>query len=89
MLSVASSCATIKIFVFRLPSSVKSSSCDIILTSFIVGACWFWYTVYSYTCDPADQILAMEHAKGTLFYADVQTGGRYPEGPHIYKKDGL
>ena len=35
--------------------------------------------VYTYTCDPADQIMAMERQQNTLWYSDVQTGGRYPE----------
>ena len=32
-----------------------------------------------YTCDPADQILALERSQQTIWYADVQTGGHYPE----------
>lgn len=34
--------------------------------------------MYAYTCDPADQLMVMEQAHGTLWFSDVQTGGKYP-----------
>ncbi|MEQ3467964.1 family 1 glycosylhydrolase [Enterococcus cecorum] len=35
--------------------------------------------IYTYTCDPKDALKVMEAQQNELFYADVQTGGRYPE----------
>ena len=43
-----------------------------------VGQMLAYQPMYAYTCDPADQLLVMEAAQTTLFYADVQTGGHYP-----------
>ena len=43
-----------------------------------VGQMLAYGPVYTYTCDPADQILALESQQGTLWYSDVQTGGHYP-----------
>ncbi|ERL08666.1 putative 6-phospho-beta-glucosidase [Olsenella profusa F0195] len=44
-----------------------------------VGQMLAYQPLYAYTCDPADQLKVMEDGHGTLFYSDVQTGGRYPE----------
>ena len=33
---------------------------------------------YAMTCDPNDQVLVMERNHSTLWYSDVQTGGKYP-----------
>lgn len=44
-----------------------------------VGQMLAYGPVYTYTCDPADQIMALERQQMTLFYSDVQTGGHYPE----------
>jgi 6-phospho-beta-glucosidase len=33
---------------------------------------------YGYSCNPKDQILAMEKDRNALFYSDVQVGGYYP-----------
>ena len=44
-----------------------------------VGQMLAYGPVYTYTCDPADQILALERSQETIWYADVQTGGHYPE----------
>lgn len=43
-----------------------------------VGQMLLYPCNYAMTCDPADQLLAMEKLQETLFYADVQTGGFYP-----------
>lgn len=43
-----------------------------------VGQMLAYQPTYAYTCDPADQIMNMEAQHGTLWYADVQTGGAYP-----------
>lgn len=43
-----------------------------------VGQMLAYQPMYAYTCDPADQLLVMENAHGTLWFSDVQTGGHYP-----------
>lgn len=43
-----------------------------------VGQMLAYAPIYTYSCDPADQILALEMSQKTLFYSDVQTGGEYP-----------
>lgn len=43
-----------------------------------VGQMLLYQPTYAFTCDPADQIMVMENQHKSLFYADVQTGGRYP-----------
>ena len=43
-----------------------------------VGQMLAYQPIYGLTCDPADQVLAMELQHKTLFYSDVQTGGKYP-----------
>ena len=43
-----------------------------------VGQMLAYQPTYAYTCDPADQLLVMEAAHKSLWYADVQTGGAYP-----------
>jgi len=43
-----------------------------------VGQMLAYQPIYAYTCDPNDQLMAMEMAQNSLFYSDVQTGGHYP-----------
>jgi 6-phospho-beta-glucosidase len=43
-----------------------------------VGQMLAFLTVYPYTCDPYDQIKALEEMHKVFFYSDVQTGGAYP-----------
>ena len=43
-----------------------------------VGQMLAYQPMYAYTCDPADQLMVMEQAHGTLWFSDVQTGGKYP-----------
>lgn len=45
----------------------------------LIGQMLAYGPTYSYTCDPADQIMALEKEQTTLWYSDVQTGGFYPE----------
>lgn len=45
----------------------------------LIGQMLAYGPTYSYTCDPADQIMALEREQTTLWYSDVQTGGFYPE----------
>lgn len=55
-----------------------------------VGQMLAYQPLYAYTCDPADQLKVMEDGHGTLFYSDVQTGGRYPEYRlRQYERDGI
>ena len=55
-----------------------------------VGMMLAYMPSYALTCAPDDLILALEHEKGTLFYADVQTGGHYPEYKLIeYREKGI
>ena len=44
-----------------------------------VGQMLAYAPTYPFTADPADDLLCMERQHGTLWYADVQTGGYYPE----------
>ena len=43
-----------------------------------VGQMLSYQPIYAMTCDPKDQVLAMETSHDTLWYSDVQTGGKYP-----------
>jgi 6-phospho-beta-glucosidase len=43
-----------------------------------VGQMLAYQPTYAYTCDPLDQVAVMESSQTSLFYSDVQTGGRYP-----------
>lgn len=46
--------------------------------------------IYTYTCDPKDAIKVMEAQQEELFFADVQTGGRYPEYRlKKYEREGI
>ena len=55
-----------------------------------VGQMLAYTPMYTYSCDPADQILAMEMSQRTLFYSDVQTGGSYPEYRlKKYEREGI
>ena len=55
-----------------------------------VGQMLAYQPLYAYTCDPADQLKVMEDGHRTLFYSDVQTGGRYPEYRlRQYERDGI
>ena len=44
----------------------------------MVGQMLAYQPSYAMTCDPADQLLLLEAQHKSLWYADVQTGGRYP-----------
>ncbi len=44
-----------------------------------VGQMLAYQPVYALTADPADQLAALKQMDRTLFYSDVQTGGRYPD----------
>lgn len=55
-----------------------------------VGQMLQYNPIYAATCDPADQVRAMEARRTQLFYADVQTGGFYPEWRLIsYEREGI
>lgn len=43
-----------------------------------VGQMLAYVPIYTLTCDPADQIRALESQQKSLFFSDVQTGGQYP-----------
>ena len=43
-----------------------------------VGQMLGFCVTYSYTCDPADDLMVLERNHNALWYADVQTGGHYP-----------
>lgn len=43
-----------------------------------VGQMLAYQPNYAMTCDPNDQVLVMERNHSTLWYSDVQTGGKYP-----------
>lgn len=43
-----------------------------------VGQMLAYQPLYTFTCDPADQLMQMQAEHNTLWYADVQTGGAYP-----------
>ena len=43
-----------------------------------VGQMIAYHPDYAYSCDPKDQILVMEKQHETLWFCDVQTGGKYP-----------
>ena len=43
-----------------------------------VGQMLAYQPIYAYTCDPEDQLLALKNAQNTLWFSDVQTGGKYP-----------
>ena len=56
----------------------------------MVGQMLAYQPVYGLTCDPADQVYVMEEQHKTLFYSDVQTGGRYPAYKlKEYERDGI
>ncbi len=55
-----------------------------------VGQMLAYQPTYTYTCDPADQVYVMEAEHKTLFYSDVQTGGKYPAYRlKQYERDGI
>ena len=43
-----------------------------------VGQMIAYHPAYTYSCDPADQVLVMNKQHDILWYCDVQTGGKYP-----------
>ena len=56
----------------------------------MVGQMLAYQPTYAYTCDPADQLLVMEAAHRSLWYADVQTGGAYPAYKlKEYEREGI
>lgn len=55
-----------------------------------VGQMLAYTPIYGYTCDPVDQLMVMEATHTTLFYSDVQTGGKYPEYRlKKYEREGI
>lgn len=44
----------------------------------MVGQMLAYMPVYGYSCNPKDQLLAMERERDALFFSDVQVGGFYP-----------
>lgn len=55
-----------------------------------VGQMLAYQPLYSYTCDPVDQVKIMEMNQKMLFYSDVQTGGKYPEYRwKKYEREGI
>ena len=55
-----------------------------------VGMMLAYQPIYTLTCDPADQLYVMEAAHQTLFYSDVQVGGRYPAYKlKVYERNGV
>ena len=44
----------------------------------MVGQMLAYMPVYGYTCNPKDQLLALEKEREALFFSDVQVGGYYP-----------
>lgn len=55
-----------------------------------VGQMLAYSPIYPYTCDPADQVEIMKAQQETLFYSDVQVGGRYPEYRlKKYEREGI
>lgn len=55
-----------------------------------IGQMLAFSAVYPLTADPKDQIKVIEEMHKTLFFSDVQTGGRYPEYKlEEYKREGI
>ena len=55
-----------------------------------VGQMLAYQPTYTLTADPADFLEATLRSQGTLFYSDVQTGGRYPEYRlKMYEREGI
>lgn len=55
-----------------------------------VGMMLAYQPMYSYTCDPADQIKVLETSRSSLFFSDVQMLGVYPEYKLIeYREKGI
>ena len=46
--------------------------------SMMVGQMLAYAPIYACTCNPKDQLLAMERERDALFFSDVQVGGEYP-----------
>ena len=44
----------------------------------MVGQMLAYMPVYGYSCNPKDQLLAMDRERDALFFSDVQVGGFYP-----------
>ena len=44
----------------------------------MVGQMLAYMPVYGYSCNPKDQLLAMDRERDALFFSDVQAGGFYP-----------
>ena len=56
----------------------------------MVGQMLAYQPAYAYTCDPADQVLVLEHDQQMLCYTDVQSGGRYPDYQwKKYEREGI
>jgi 6-phospho-beta-glucosidase len=44
----------------------------------MVGEMLAYMPIYAYSCNPKDQLMAMNTAREAFFYSDVQVGGHYP-----------
>lgn len=56
----------------------------------MVGQMLAYMPIYPMTCNPKDQIAAMEKSRNALFYSDVQVGGRYPNYKiKEYERNGI
>ena len=55
-----------------------------------VGMMLAYQPIYTYTCDPVDQIKAMEKMQSTMFYSDVLMNGSYPAYQlRRYNREGI
>ena len=55
-----------------------------------IGMMLAYQPVYGYSCDPADQLMALKFMDDTCFYSDVQMLGRYPNYKlEEYKREGI
>ena len=44
----------------------------------MVGEMLAYMPIYAYSCNPKDQLMAMNRTREAFFYSDVQVGGHYP-----------
>ncbi len=55
-----------------------------------IGMMLCYAPVYGFTCDPKDQLLAMQRMDSTLFFSDVQMLGMYPNYKlEEFKRNGI
>ena len=56
----------------------------------MVGQMLAYMPVYGYSCNPKDQLLAMDKDRDALFFSDVQVGGYYPAYKlREYERNGI